>query len=73
MAGIRVFSESWLRGKIIFIHDSNIHEGNQKVPAGGKKDLAYGVSVTDACISWEDSVVALTKLSDAIKGRRVEV
>ena len=32
--------------------ESNIHEGNQKI-AGDLKDLTYGVSVTDACISWE--------------------
>ncbi len=32
--------------------ESNICEGNQKI-AQDLKDLAYGVSVTDACISWE--------------------
>jgi 3-deoxy-7-phosphoheptulonate synthase len=32
--------------------ESNICEGNQKI-AEDLKDLAYGVSITDACISWE--------------------
>ena len=32
--------------------ESNIREGNQEI-AGDLKDLTYGVSVTDACISWE--------------------
>ncbi len=29
--------------------ESNIHEGKQEV----SKDMQYGVSITDACISWE--------------------
>ena len=32
--------------------ESNIHEGNQSV-GNNLKDLKYGVSVTDACISWD--------------------
>lgn len=32
--------------------ESNLAEGNQKIPAN-KADLQYGVSITDACISWE--------------------
>ncbi|MCF8131168.1 MAG: 3-deoxy-7-phosphoheptulonate synthase [Deltaproteobacteria bacterium] len=32
--------------------ESNIHEGNQKIN-GNLKKMAYGVSITDACISWE--------------------
>jgi len=32
--------------------ESNIHEGNQKLPAD-RSQLKYGVSITDACISWE--------------------
>lgn len=31
--------------------ESNIHEGNQ--PLQSKELLKYGVSITDACISWE--------------------
>lgn len=32
--------------------ESNLHEGNQPIPSD-QKLLKYGVSVTDACISWE--------------------
>ncbi len=32
--------------------ESYLHEGNQPVPAN-PKDITYGVSVTDACLSWE--------------------
>lgn len=34
--------------------ESNLHEGNQTVPED-KSQLKYGVSVTDKCISWEDT------------------
>ena len=34
--------------------ESNIHAGNQAVQADRSK-LAYGVSVTDACIGWEET------------------
>jgi 3-deoxy-7-phosphoheptulonate synthase len=32
--------------------ESNLHEGSQK-NTGNPKTLAYGISITDACISWE--------------------
>ncbi|KAJ1533454.1 3-deoxy-7-phosphoheptulonate synthase, partial [Cladochytrium tenue] len=50
--------------------ESNINEGNQKVPASGPKDLKYGVSITDACIGWDDTVAVLGILADAVKRRR---
>ena len=37
-----------------FMLESNICEGAQKIPSD-KKDLKYGVSVTDACIGWAES------------------
>ncbi|KAI9827614.1 MAG: hypothetical protein M1826_006276 [Phylliscum demangeonii] len=39
--------------------ESNLHEGNQKVPKDGKAGLAYGVSITDACIGWQDTETVL--------------
>lgn len=51
--------------------ESNIHEGNQKIPPEGKAGLKYGVSITDACISWETTVDVLTKLAAAVRQRRV--
>ncbi|KAJ3293417.1 3-deoxy-7-phosphoheptulonate synthase [Rhizoclosmatium sp. JEL0117] len=51
--------------------ESNINEGNQKVPATGAKDLKYGVSITDACVNWETTVEMMDILSAAIQARRV--
>lgn len=50
--------------------ESNLFEGNQKV--GNISDLKYGVSITDACISWEDTEKLLrdayNRLKSAIPG-----
>jgi 3-deoxy-7-phosphoheptulonate synthase len=32
--------------------ESNLEEGNQSIPAD-RRQLRYGVSVTDACVGWE--------------------
>ena len=37
-----------------FMLESNLFEGSQKIPEN-KKDLKYGVSVTDACIGWDET------------------
>lgn len=50
--------------------ESNINEGNQKVPADGKAGLKYGVSITDACIGWEDTESVLEVLAQAVRKRR---
>lgn len=50
--------------------ESNIHEGNQKVPAEGPSALKKGVSITDACIDWESTVAVLEDLSAAVAERR---
>lgn len=34
--------------------ESNLHEGAQKIPANLSK-LKYGISITDGCISWEET------------------
>ena len=36
------------------------------------KDLAYGVSITDACIGWEESRRLLDTLADAVRKRRLK-
>ena len=51
--------------------ESNIHEGNQKVPTDGPASLKKGVSITDACISWETTVEVLEQLADAVRTRRM--
>jgi 3-deoxy-7-phosphoheptulonate synthase len=50
--------------------ESNINEGNQKVPAEGPSGLKRGVSITDACINWEDTVTVLEDLAAAVRTRR---
>jgi 3-deoxy-7-phosphoheptulonate synthase len=44
--------------------ESHLYEGRQDVPSEGKAQLKYGVSITDACIGWEDTEVVLAKLAD---------
>ena len=44
--------------------ESNLVEGRQDLEPG--KELTYGQSITDACISLEDTVVLLDKLSKAV-------
>merc|ERR1712098_317917 len=50
--------------------ESNINEGAQKVPKEGKAGLKYGVSITDACIGWEDTESVLETLAKAVAQRR---
>jgi 3-deoxy-7-phosphoheptulonate synthase len=50
--------------------ESNINEGNQKVPSEGPAGLKKGVSITDACIAWETTVDTLTNLAKAVQDRR---
>jgi 3-deoxy-7-phosphoheptulonate synthase len=50
--------------------ESNINEGNQKVPAEGPAGLKKGVSITDACIDWDSTVAVLEDLSAAVAERR---
>ncbi|KAK7754556.1 3-deoxy-7-phosphoheptulonate synthase [Diatrype stigma] len=50
--------------------ESNIHEGNQKVPPEGPSGLKKGVSITDACIDWDSTVQVLEDLAAAVRARR---
>ncbi len=46
--------------------ESNLHEGNQKIPPN-LKDLKYGVSVTDACIDWETTQQTLREAAALLR------
>ena len=48
--------------------ESHLKGGNQK--EGPLNTLEYGKSITDACLSWEDTLPVLKTLADAIKARR---
>ena len=52
--------------------ESNLHAGAQKFTPGKDQpsDLAYGQSITDACIGWDDSVNVLETLSQGVLARR---
>jgi len=50
--------------------ESNLVAGNQKL-VGGLDNLAYGQSVTDACLGWEDTVDTLNGLAAAVRQRRL--
>ena len=50
--------------------ESNINEGNQKVPPEGPAGLKKGVSITDACINWDATIEVLGQLADAVRTRR---
>jgi len=52
--------------------ESHLEAGAQKFTPG-KDDpaaLAYGQSITDACLGWDDSLTVLQTLSDAVMQRR---
>ena len=46
--------------------ESHLVEGNQKI----SESLTYGQSVTDGCVGWEDTLLCLQNLSDAVNNRR---
>ena len=48
--------------------ESHLQEGRQDVSPD--KELVYGKSITDACISWEDSLPVLETLAKAVQKRR---
>lgn len=53
--------------------ESNINEGKQAIPVEGPAALKYGVSVTDACISLEQTIPLLDQLREGVQKRREAV
>ncbi|MDI6746422.1 MAG: 3-deoxy-7-phosphoheptulonate synthase AroG [Rhodocyclaceae bacterium] len=49
--------------------ESHLNEGRQDPHPD--KPLAYGVSITDACLGWDDTVTVLDQLAEAVKKRRL--
>jgi len=45
--------------------ESNLHEGNQNIDK--HPNLSYGISVTDACISWDSTLKLLEKINDTME------
>ena len=52
--------------------ESHLNAGAQKFTPGqdDAAKLAYGQSITDACLGWSDSLKVLDVLSEAVKARR---
>ena len=48
--------------------ESHLKGGSQTVVAG--QPLTYGQSITDACLSWDDTVPLLKKFAEAVQKRR---
>ena len=49
--------------------ESHLHAGRQDLLPG--VPLQHGVSITDACIGWDDTAPLLRQLADAVRQRRV--
>ena len=49
--------------------ESHLVAGSQKIPAD-LSQLTYGQSITDACLSWDDTVPLLKNLAIAVQKRR---
>jgi 3-deoxy-7-phosphoheptulonate synthase len=49
--------------------ESHLFEGRQEITAG-HEGLAYGQSVTDGCIGWDQTVAVLDELAAAVEQRR---
>jgi 3-deoxy-7-phosphoheptulonate synthase len=50
--------------------ESHLKGGRQDLVPG--KALEYGVSITDGCVSWEESRALLDELAEAVRKRRVK-
>ena len=46
--------------------ESNINAGNQSIPKD-LNELKYGVSVTDACIDWATTEIAILEMADKLR------
>ena len=65
VAGQIAIGDNRIMGVMI---ESHLKGGNQNVVEG--QDLTYGQSITDACLSWEDTAPLLRELAAAVQKRR---
>lgn len=57
-------------GIVAVMIESHINEGKQNAGTAGLSSLKPGVSITDACIHWDDTVAVLEQLADGVRTRR---
>ncbi|MGE4583843.1 MAG: 3-deoxy-7-phosphoheptulonate synthase [Sphaerochaeta sp.] len=62
------WGEKAIRG---FMLESNLNPGCQKIPSN-LSELKYGVSVTDACIGWEETERILLHACEMLRKARLE-
>ncbi|SNS83403.1 3-deoxy-D-arabinoheptulosonate-7-phosphate synthase [Geodermatophilus saharensis] len=67
LAGQIAAGERGIRGVMI---ESNLVEGRQDLDQRHPERLAYGVSVTDACVDLPTTEALLAELADAVRARR---
>ncbi|ATX78663.1 3-deoxy-D-arabinoheptulosonate-7-phosphate synthase [Mariprofundus aestuarium] len=48
--------------------ESHLHEGQQSVEPGVQPE--FGISITDACLGWEDTEALLNTMAEAVRKRR---
>ena len=65
-AACQLLAKTGLREQVMI--ESHLHEGRQDITPG--QPLDYGVSVTDACLSMEQTVPVLEELAQAVRARR---
>ncbi|MGA8114380.1 MAG: 3-deoxy-7-phosphoheptulonate synthase [Actinocatenispora sp.] len=62
------------RGIVGVMLESFLADGRQSLPLeGGTGQLAYGQSVTDACLGWDATVPVLRDLAAAVRARRARL
>jgi 3-deoxy-7-phosphoheptulonate synthase len=67
VAGQLAGGEARIMGVMI---ESHINPGRQDLVPG--KPLEYGVSITDACLGWGDTVKLLDTLAQGVRARRTK-
>ena len=50
--------------------ESHLIEGGQKLDESDPSKLQYGISITDTCIGWEETVGLLTDTYDTMSGSK---
>jgi len=68
VAGQLAAGEARIVGAMI---ESHINPGRQDLLPG--RPLEYGVSITDACLGWSDTVGLLDTLAEGVRKRRISV
>ena len=53
--------------------ESHLFPGNQKLDERNPSNLKYGVSITDACVGWEETALLLREAYSALGGSEARV